>query len=220
MYFHFSQVLIGYLVSSSTANNIAITEASTREQVVVVTPTLSHHVGGYIVITKLKLIREHTRHTDATSTCPSTVSSYVVPLEWRAVHIKRSRHSIIPNETKHCSYFIVKSKNRPVKDVVNGCNSFEAQVFMSSHIDGLSQTTTRTQHVLRISDVTRYYGYLQHGCLYSLVSRDGASLSPSVAVTTSHVIELLEESDKWNVLPFTDISKLVNSTAKRYKYNS
>ena len=211
-------MLIGYLVSSSTTNNIAITELATthEHQIAVVAPTLSHHIGGYIVITKLKLIQEHSCHTDATSTCPSTVSSYIVPLEWRAVHIKPSRHSIIPNERRHCSYFIVKSKNRPVKDLVNGCNSFEAQVYMSSHIEGLSHTTTRTQHVLRISDVTRYYGYLQHGCLYSLVSREGVSLSPSIDVTTSHVIELLEEADKWNVLQFKDISELVNSTAKRY----
>ena len=139
---------------------------------------------------------------------------YVLPITWKTVS-SGNQSNPIPLNKKACSYFFVTAKNRPTRQVSTNQSSFQVQVRMASNIEELS-LSSGAERVLVIEDVDRYYGYLQQGYLYCLVSCD-VSTSAVVHVRGKCSIELLEESEKWDILPLNDISELVDTISGQNK---
>ncbi len=199
-------------MSTNFVSGVSIIDKS--ESIDIVLPSITPHVGSYIVITKMKIITEHTHFTAATSLEPThTSESYVFPLIWMMVPSTGS--NVIPcDKKKNCTYFIVVTKNLPVMDGASGNVSFQVLVRMEEDIRMLERAIG-TECVLNISDVDRYYGYLEYGCLYSLVSSSQHfSGCSELFVTDNCVIELLEESDKWCLFAARDVSELIDSSLK------
>ena len=74
---------------------------------------------------------------------------------------------------------------------------------------------------------TSFYCYLQYGGLYSLtpyaIETKLLKSNPSITITNNHVIDLLEVSEKWNIIEYSDISdimsKLYYSSTTLPRYN-
>ena len=157
----------------------------------------------------MRVIKEHTYYSTPTLRQTHNIDYYVYPLVWKTVNPQQV--NTIPRDNHNCSYFIVITKNLPVTNPVTGNASFQLLIRIAEDIRMLSRAIG-TECVLNISDIDRYYSYLEYGCLYSLLSL--SQCCSEIFLTDECVIELLEESDEWCVFASRDVSELINMSSK------
>lgn len=194
------------------------------------------HCGSHVIISDMRVITEEISVYNKGHKSSQFIT-YIHPITYNIVNAD------IPSAIDNSLYFIVTLKSSVL---TSSSKHQQIKVLASYDINSLTRSTplshvtrehpsspTRVQSSLQCVQCvlhfenTSFYCYLQYGGLYSLtpyaIEMKHLKSNPSITITNNHVIDLLEVSDKWNIIEYSDISdimsKLYHSSTTLPRYN-